>query len=111
MCAVVFLTVVTLDLIIFPAWSAYNNSHISVVQMVQLASTFKDATTQLEALKVLHDQSNYVSMTLSSVSGNFFYTAFAAILAAGAYTRGKENIASINADAGDTTPSTGQTNG
>ncbi len=95
---VVFLAVVVLDLIIFPVLSSWDNTRISVVQMVQLASTFKDSTSQLEALKILHEQSNYVSMTLSSVSGNFFYTAFAAILATGAYTRGKENIAAINSE-------------
>jgi hypothetical protein len=95
---VVFLAVVTLDLIILPLWTEYANTKLTAAQMVQLAATFKDGPAQLEALKTLHDQTNYVPMTLSTVSGNFFYTAFAAILATGAYTKGKENIAAINAD-------------
>jgi hypothetical protein len=91
--SLVFLSIVVLDLLIMPLWNQYNNTRISVVQMVQLASTFKDGPTQLEALKVLHDQTNYVSMTLSTVGGSMFYTCFAAILGIGAWSRGKENIA------------------
>jgi hypothetical protein len=93
--AIVFLSVVVLDLLIMPLWMQYYNTRLSSVDMVKLASTFKDGPTQLEALKILHDQTNYVSMTLSTVGGSMFYTCFAAILGIGAWSKGQENIAAL----------------
>jgi hypothetical protein len=68
----------------------YINAQLTPDRLVELATKFPDATSQIAALQSLKMQRGWQPITLSQ--NGFFHIAFGSILGIGAWAKGRNNI-------------------
>lgn len=84
-CLAVFLSIVVMDMVLFPIWHQFLLSRLTPEKMIQLTQQFPQASDRLSVLQVLMTQDVWHPLTLES--GGVFYMAFGAILGIGAWRR------------------------
>ena len=89
-CLAVFLLITCCDFVVMPIWTEYYNDQLTPEKMVDLATKFDGAASQIAALQTLRSERVWQPLTLSQ-SGMFF-VAFGAILGVGAWTRTKSDL-------------------
>lgn len=88
--AFVYLALCIMDFGIMPLLYEALNHSITNQAVVALALQFKDATAQIEALRMLRQAHVWVPLTLQG--SGMFHIAFGAILGVSAWTKGKERM-------------------
>jgi hypothetical protein len=77
-----------------PIYVQWHNANMNIQDMVLLAQNFKDAASQIQALNILHSQSEWSPLSLQA--GGIVHIAFCGILGVGSWARSQQNIAAIN---------------
>lgn len=87
--AYVYLTICAFDFVVMPGVYELFHRRLSDLQLIEAVKPL-DASVQIEAMKILHDEQRWEPITLAE--SGLFHIAFGAILTGAAVTRGMEKI-------------------
>ncbi len=87
-CGIIYLLVCVCDFIVFPIYTSFRNAGLTAAKQAEIAETFKDPASQIQAFMALHQTTTWQPITLQQNA--LFHVTFGSILGIGIWARRRD---------------------